>query len=391
MADHSTSRRSFNAALAASGLAAFAQSSGERIRVAVIGTGHGHAASKVKALRVLPEYELVGVCRPDQDEPAEADAFKGVRWLSFDEVLGDKTIELVAVESLPGRNLTYAQKCVRANKFVHLDKPPGADLAALKSMFAEAAERKRTVQMGYQWRYHPGMQAAIEAAKNGWLGTVHRMRLSIDKPIEPAERRELARFRGGVLFSEGCHLVDRAIALFGKPKKITGFLRHESPLQDGLADNTLAIFEFERALAEVSVAAFQPNGGKYRRLEIVGSNGVTLVQPYAPLHLMVDLKQAAGPYKAGEQQVQLVNPPGPTYAPDFQEMARVIRQGEKPSYSPEHDLVTQEVLLRACGMLRSSQKPGTDASVPSRASAGNNISSLQWTDPSVPYSLRSTE
>src|SRR3954453_10657979 len=201
MTHPSTSRRTFCAGL--SGLSgAAALQAGERIRVGMIGTGHGYAASKVKALRVLPEYELVGICRPDSDEPAEGEVFKGVRWMSLDEVLGDTTIELVAVESWPGRNLTYAQKCVGAGKFVHLDKPPGADLAALRAMFAEAGERKRTVQMGYQWRYHPGMQAAIEAAKSGWLGEVHRMRLSIDKPIEAAERRELARFRGGVLFSE---------------------------------------------------------------------------------------------------------------------------------------------------------------------------------------------
>ena len=347
----STSRRTFCSALAGAGAAAFAAPPGDKIRVAMIGTGHGHAASKVKALRVLPEYEFVGICQPDKDEPAEDEVFKNVRWMSLDEVIGDKTIEMVAVESYPGRNLKYAQKCVRAGKFVHLDKPPGADLAALRAMLAEAAERKRTVQMGYQWRYHPGMQAAIEAAKKGWLGAVHRMRLSIDKAIEAAERRELACFRGGVLFSEGCHLVDRAIALFGKPEKITGFLRHESPIQDGLADSTLAIFEYQSAMAAISVASFQPNGSKYRCLEIVGSNGVALVQPYAPLHLMVDLKDAAGPYKAGEQSIRPAAPPGPAYGPDFQEMARIIRRGEQPSYSPQHDLVTQEALLKACGML----------------------------------------
>jgi len=317
----------------------------------MIGTGHGHAASKIRALRVLPEYEFVGICRPDLDEPGEGEVFRGVRWMSLDEVLGDATIEMVAVESMPGRNLGYARKCVRAGKFVHLDKPPGGDLAAFRAMLAEAGERKRTVQLGYQWRYHPGMQAAIEAARKGWLGPVHRMRLSIDKPIEPAERRELARFRGGVLFSEGCHLVDRAIDLFGKPVKVTGFLRHESPIEDGLADSTLAVLEYRNAMAEISVASFQPNGGKYRRVEIVGANGVALVQPYAPLRLMIDLKEAAGPYKAGEQLIQPAAPPGPAYGPDFQEMARIIRNGEKPSYSPQHDLLTQEVLLQACGML----------------------------------------
>src|SRR5437868_2828060 len=121
----SASRRTFTAGLAAVAGAAFAAPTGERIRVAMIGTGHGHAASKIKALRVLPEYEFVGICRPDTDEPGDGELFLDVRWMSLEEVLADKTIELVAVESLPGRNLAYAQKCVRAGKFVHLDKPPG--------------------------------------------------------------------------------------------------------------------------------------------------------------------------------------------------------------------------------------------------------------------------
>jgi predicted dehydrogenase len=111
----------------------------------MIGTGHGHAASKIKALRALPEYEFVGICRPDADEPGEGEVFRGVRWMSMEEALGDATIELVVVESLPGRNLKYAQRCVRAGKFVHLDKPPGADLAALRTMLADASARKRVV------------------------------------------------------------------------------------------------------------------------------------------------------------------------------------------------------------------------------------------------------
>jgi len=75
---------------------------------------------------------------------------------------------------------------------------------------------------------------------------------------------------------------------------------------------------------------------------------------------MVDLKEAAGPYKAGAQMIEPLSPPGPTYAPDFQEMARVIRKGQRPSYSPLHDLMVQEVFFQACGML---EKP-TNAALP---------------------------
>ena len=153
--------------------------------------------------------------------------------------------------------------------------------------------------MGYQWRYHPAMQAAIEAARKGWLGRVYLFRATIDKPIPPEDRRELAAFRGGMMFELGCHLIDRAVDLLGKPRKVTGILRHDSPLDDNLADNTLAILEYERALAEIRVSAFQPHGDQYREIEILGTNGKAVVQPFSPLRLMVDLGEPAGPYKAG--------------------------------------------------------------------------------------------
>src|SRR4051794_1347076 len=82
-----------------------------KIRVAVLGTAHGHAASKIRALRVLPEFEFAGICRPDADEPKEGKVFEGVNWLSLDDIMQDTSIELVAVESRVGRNLQYAQQC----------------------------------------------------------------------------------------------------------------------------------------------------------------------------------------------------------------------------------------------------------------------------------------
>ncbi len=324
----------------------------KKIRVAMIGTGHGHAASKVRALRSMAEYEFAGVCRPDADDPAVEDVFQNIEWLKAADVLRDPSIELVAIECADAaRNLHYAQQAIDAGKFVHLDKPPGASLAGLRKLLDDAQRRGRIVQMGYQWRYHAGMQAAMEAARNGWLGRVYRFRASIDKPIGPEERRHLAKYRGGMMFSEGCHLVDRATALLGKPQRVTGFIRHHSPLNDGLADNALVILEYPNALAEISMAGFDPLGNQHRFVAIFGTNGSAIAQPFAPVRLKVELKAAAGPYRAGEQTLEPPGPPGLAYTPDFAEMAAVIRRGATPTYSAAHDLMTHEVLLEACGML----------------------------------------
>jgi predicted dehydrogenase len=276
-----------------------------------------------------------------------------VQWLTLRQLLDDPAIELVAVESADvSANLDYAEKCVQAGKFVHLDKPPGADLARLRTLFSEAARRKRIVQMGYQWRYHPAFQAVIEAARQGWLGRLYRFSASIDKLILAEERALLAKFPGGMMFSEGCHLVDCAVAVLGKPRKVSGFLRHDAAAGDRLADNTLAILEYDRAVADISIAGFHPRGTSHRYVEVRGSNGSARLQPYAfPSRLTVDLAQAAGPYKAGFQAIDIPAPPGLGYTPDFREMAGVIRNGSSPAYSVEHDLNTHETLLRVCGML----------------------------------------
>jgi predicted dehydrogenase len=336
-------RRTF-AALAAPLLAA----SDKKIRTAVIGTGHGHALSKIRALRSMPEYDLAGVCR-HADEPTNID----VRWLTLQQILDDPSIEMVAIEAAdPDSNLAYAEQFVRAGRFVHLDKPPGSSMVRLRKLLSEAADRKRVVQMGYQWRYQPAMQAAIEAAHNGWLGRIYRFRAAIDKLIQAEERRHLAKYKGGMMFSEGCHLVDRAVAVLGKPRKATGFLRHDGTISDGLADNTLAVLEYDGAIAEITLAGFSAHGNQYRYLEIFGTNGSARVQPYAfPSRLMVDLTDAAGPYKAGPQTHEFSEPQGLAYTPDFREMAAMVRKGERPSYSPEHDINTHETLLRICGML----------------------------------------
>jgi predicted dehydrogenase len=343
-----SNRREFCRAAAAQILLA-SDGSQRKIRVAVLGIGHAHAPSKVATLRTMPEFEFVGICEPDTSQARDDKPFRDVRWLSVRETLEDPTIQFIAVESRVQQNLGYAQMAVEAGKFVHLDKAPGADLGKFKRLLADATQRKRIVQMGYDWRYHPAMRATIDAARKGWLGDVYGLRATINKPISREERSQLAAFRGGIMFELGCHMIDRMVDLFGKPKGITGFMRHDSRIQDGLADNTLAIFEYDRALAEVYIAAHQPNGGSYRTFEILGTNGTATVRPFSPQRLEVDLRDVAGPYKQGRQQVEL--PPEPGYRPAFLEMARIIHEGAMPSYSAEHDLIAQESLLTACRML----------------------------------------
>jgi predicted dehydrogenase len=328
--------------------------------VAVLGIGHAHAASKTSVLRDSADFELVGVCEPStavRQQLGGAPVYQGLRWLSVQDVVGDASIPFVAVESRVLENLAHAQQAIAAGKHVHLDKPPGIDLARLRSLLSEADRQQLVVQMGYMWRYHPGIQAALEAARRGWLGQVYMFRGVISSDIAPVARPALAPdaraalvdFPGGMMFELGCHLIDRMVDLLGRPSKVSSFLRHDSSHDDRLADNTLAIFEYDRALGEIYSSGQQPAGGSHRLLQIQGSNGTVTLQPIQPPSLTIDLKEAAGPYRAGPQRVTVED--RPRYVEDFREMAQIIRGQRRASFSSKHDLMAHETLLRACGVL----------------------------------------
>src|SRR5262245_20866173 len=85
-----------------SGAAAVASAAGGRIRIGMLGTQHSHAGGKLKTLLDSPEYEVAGVWEPDaalRKQRQAQDLYRGQRWLSEEELLADRSIAVVAVET----------------------------------------------------------------------------------------------------------------------------------------------------------------------------------------------------------------------------------------------------------------------------------------------------
>ena len=53
---------------------------------------------------------------------------------------------------------------------IHLDKPAGESLPQFKRILDEAAKKHLLVQMGYMYRYNPGVVMLRDFLKRGWLG-----------------------------------------------------------------------------------------------------------------------------------------------------------------------------------------------------------------------------
>ena len=324
-----------------------------RVRAGLLGTGHSHTSGKLKAMQDSPDYEVVGISEHDpalRDGARKDPRYKDVRWMSEQEMLSDNSIQLIVVECRVWEALGLGKKVIDAGRHLHLEKPPGNSWAPFKELVEEARRKKLLLQTGYVWRHNEGVNAAIEAARKGWLGEVYMVRGTMNSDRGPEERAIEARYKGGGFFELAGHMIDRTVDLLGRPTKVHSWLRHDTKYPDTLADNNLAVLEFDKALAVLTQAARMAGSGDHRSFEVIGTDGTVMVWPEAgPPRMRVQVRKAQGPYAAGWQEIKL--PPQPRFTGDFKDLARAIQTGQPLRLSYDHELLLQETLLRASGEL----------------------------------------
>ncbi len=321
-----------------------------RIKIGQIGVGHAHA-SKLSVYRASADYEVVGLVESDNElrkRAATQAVYRDLPWMTQEQLLNTPGLEAVLVETRVRDLLDTAEACITAGKHIHLDKPAGESLPQFRRILDAAARQKLLVQMGYMYRYNPAVVLLREFLQRGWLGDVFEVHAVMSKVVDPATRRELAEYPGGILFELGCHIIDLVVGVLGKPSHVTPFPQHAASLEDQLLDNMLAVFEYPRATATVKSSALEVEGFARRHLVVCGTEGTFHIQPLDNPAARVALSTARGEYRKGYQDVTF--PKYTRYVDDAADMARILR-GEKPTDFPyEHDRTVQTTLLQACGL-----------------------------------------
>lgn len=330
--------------------AATAANSRRPVRVAVVGVTHPHAAGKLLALQDLSaDFEIAGVVEPDERlrrKLASHPKLRQPRWLSEDEAFRLDVAQAALVETAVRDFVPTARRCVDAGLHVHLEKPAGESLDDFAALLDAARDRNLHVQMGYMFRYNPAFQFCLQAVRDGWLGDVFEISGTISKQILNEDRRELAEYRGGVMFELGSHLIDFAVALLGLPDRVTAVGVASRPQQDSLLDNQLAVLHYPRAIASIRSSALEPQGQNRRQLKVAGDQGTVEIRPFDPPALSLSLERAAGEFPAGEH-VPKLPPAAGRYHDQLAEFAAVIRDEREPAFSMEHDLAVQRTVLEA--------------------------------------------
>jgi predicted dehydrogenase len=324
-----------------------------RIKYGQIGVGHAHAG-KFSVYAESQDYEVVGIAEPDERlrrAAQESPTYRGARWLSIDELLGEPGLQVVGVETHVRDLLDTAEKCIAADKHVHLDKPAGTSLPQFRRLLDEAARRHLAVQMGYMYRYSPAIVLLRQLLERGWLGEPFEVHAVMSKLVDQQARDQLAEFPGGTMFELGCHLIDLVVGLIGPPDAVHAFPRHSAPAADDLQDNMLAIFEYPRATATIRSSVIEVDGFARRHFVVCGTEGTFHIQPLDRPNVRLTLRKARGKYPAGSQEITVGS--YERYVADARDLAQVIRNEKDADYSYEHDFAVQKAILEASGMASS--------------------------------------
>lgn len=343
-------RRTFLASTAAAATAlaaprALRAAAPARIPIGFLGVTYSHGPAKVELALKSADWDFVGACDPTPAGRRICERL-GARMVTQEELFARARV--VAVESEIRDHAPHALLALRAGKHVHLEKPTAATLAEARAVIGLAREKQLLVQGGFMWRHHPGFRLIFEAARAGWLGEIHLVRGYVSNSLNAERRKEWAEFAGGAMFELGSHLIDAAVRLLGAPKAVTPFVARHGRFDDTLRDNNLAVLDYERARAVLFNTALQAGGAPPRSFEVLGSRGTATLAPIEPGKLVLDLAEAAGPYRKGVQEIPL--PPYRRYADDFVELAAAVRGERALTASLDEELLVAETVLRASGM-----------------------------------------
>ncbi|WP_342651036.1 Gfo/Idh/MocA family oxidoreductase [Pseudomonas sp. REB1044] len=87
-------------------------------------------------------------------------------------------------------HVPVALECVRANVPVFMEKPLAGDLQGIESLVSEVERRRLPFHVGYNFRFHPGLQRIKALLESGFFGRLLSARFEIGEYLPNWHRYE---------------------------------------------------------------------------------------------------------------------------------------------------------------------------------------------------------
>ena len=334
------------------------------IRCGVVGLGRIGWCHHCETIRQHGGFELAAVCDLEDVRRGEAREATGCATYSrIEDLLDDKTVELVVVATQSVDHEPMAIKALKAGKHVLCEKPSAQTAKGIRRMIAASRKSGALLTMHHNYRLNPEFLHVREIIKSGVLGRVFRIKRRAQGFGRRNDWQTLRKYGGGMTGNWGIHLVDQCLQLLDSPiKDVWGDVKHVFNPGDA-EDDIKAIIRGESGMTldidMTSVcAAPEPSWcvmGAHGTLWIL--NGKLSIKRFDPAKLppiaINDLHYAIGreygvipaetiPWDESEVEIK----PEGQYQTYYDNLYAAVRKRGRLLVEPESALATYEVLDR---------------------------------------------
>jgi predicted dehydrogenase len=315
----------------------------EPLRVACIGMGWWSDVL-ADAIKRSNKIEIVAChTRSEDKRTAFAKKYGCKPVASYDDVLGDRSIEAIINTTPNDVHLPTTKAAAAAGKHVFLDKPIANSVTEGRAITEVCRKAGVVLAMGYQRRregHFRWVKQQIDAGVFGRLGNAEAniSRDRLGKIDLSSWRYQSAGMPGGVMLQIGIHYTDVLTYLMGPVKAVRGHFA-QLVLPGDNPDVASLILEHENGALSTLNASYA-SASEYYLMNIYGKDATAYYDMHGGLRLL----------KRGEDKpAPVATAKNDTFVEELEEFAAAVRGGPKPEVGG--DYATESLAVVRAGIL----------------------------------------
>ncbi len=207
------------------------------ITSAIVGFGLSGRVFHAPFMHHSTQFDLTKIAQRTSDSAkAEYPNVESVN--SLQEILDDKTIELVVVATPNETHFEMAAKVLKAGKHLVIEKPFAVSVEETRELISLAESNHLNMFVFHNRRWDGDFLTVQRIIEQNFLGKIveYEAHYNRFKPeLNPKPWKEAKGPGSGILYDLGTHIIDQAVCLFGKPNSVTAHLfkqRKETKIDD---------------------------------------------------------------------------------------------------------------------------------------------------------------
>lgn len=174
-------------------------------------------------------FEIASVWQRNPDQPKAHD-YKTVSKL--DDILNDKSIELVFINTPNQTHFEFTKKAINAGKHVVVEKPFTVTTKEADELITLARDKKVLLTVYQNRRWDSGFLTLQKILQHKLIGKVVSIEMHYDRfrnYIDEKSWKENPQDGIGIVYNLGSHLLDQVIVLFGMPEWVDARIGIQRP------------------------------------------------------------------------------------------------------------------------------------------------------------------